>query len=61
MYFILIQIVTLFSLKSLLFGQTYSNVRSKQDGLSINILYDMEGKLFRGDKVGLVYSLDDGK
>ena len=60
MYFILIQIVTIFSFKSLLFGQTYSNVRAKQDGLSINIIYDMEGKLFRGDKVGLVYSLDDG-
>ena len=61
MYFILILIVTLFNSDSLISGQTYNNVRSKQDGLSISIMYDMEGSLFRGDKVSLAYSLDDGK
>ena len=46
---------------SIINGQIYSNVFVEQDGLSINVAYDMEGKLFRGDKVGLLYSLDDGK
>ena len=46
---------------SIINGQIYSNVFVEQDGLSINVSYDMEGKLFRGDKVGLLYSLDDGK
>ena len=48
-------------LLSIINGQVYNNVRAKQDGLSINISYDMEGKLYRGDKVALVYSIDDGK
>ena len=48
-------------LSSILNGQIYNNVRANQDGLSINISYDMEGKLYRGDKVALVYSIDDGK
>ena len=47
-------------LLSTLNGQIYNNVRAQQDGLSINISYDMEGKLYRGDKVALVYSIDDG-
>ena len=42
-------------------GQTYKNVRAKQDGLSITVQYDMAGKLFRGDQVALTYSLDNGK
>ena len=41
-------------------SQSYSNVRIDQDGLSINILYDMNGKLNRGDKVALTYSVDNG-
>ena len=53
--------ITLLCLSNILCGQSYNNVRAKQDGLSICITYDMDGKLFRGDKVGLVYSLDDGK
>jgi len=42
-------------------GQTYKNVRAKQDGLSITVQYDMAGKLYRGDQVSLTYSLDNGK
>lgn len=42
-------------------AQTYKNVRAKQDGLSIMVQYDMAGELFRGDGVGLTYSLDNGK
>ena len=42
-------------------GQTYKNVRAKQDGLSITVQYDMVGKLYRGDKVALTYTLDNGK
>ena len=42
-------------------AQTYKNVRAKQDGLSIMVKYDMAGELFRGDGVGLTYSLDNGK
>ncbi len=42
-------------------AQTYKNVRAKQDGLSISIQYDMGGKLFRGDRVALTYSTDNGK
>ena len=38
-------------------GQTYKNVRAKQDGLSITVQYDMAGKLFRGDKVALTFRL----
>ena len=53
--------VVAFYIFSLVYAQIYSNVRAKQDGLSINIQYDMEGKLYRGDKVALVYSIDDGK
>ncbi len=41
-------------------SQTYSNVRAKQDGLSITIQYDMAGQLYRGDQVALTYSLDNG-
>jgi formylglycine-generating enzyme required for sulfatase activity len=41
-------------------GQTYKNVRARQDGLSITVQYDMEGKLFRADQVSLTYSLDNG-
>ena len=48
-------------LLSILNGQIYNNVRAEQDGLSINISYDMEGKLYRGDKVAVIYSIDDGK
>ena len=39
----------------------YKNVRAKQDGLSITVKYDMTQKLFRGDKVALTYSIDNGK
>ncbi len=42
-------------------SQNFSNVRAKQDGLSITIQYDMSGKLFRGDKIALTYSIDNGK
>ena len=42
-------------------GQTFKNVRAKQDGLSITVRYDMIGKLYRGDKVALTYTLDNGK
>jgi len=42
-------------------GQTYKNVRAKQDGLSITVQYDMAGKLYRGDQVSLTYSLDNGE
>ena len=35
-------------LLSILNGQVYNNVRAKQDGLSINISYDMEGN-FTGE------------
>ena len=42
-------------------SQSFSNVRAKQDGLSITIQYDMSGKLFRGDKIALTYSIDNGK
>lgn len=41
-------------------AQTFKNVRAKQDGLSITVQYDMSGKLFRGDKVALTYSIDNG-
>ena len=59
MYYTFILFITL--LVPMLNAQTYSNVRAEQDGLLISISYDMDGKLFRGDKVGLVFSLDDGK
>ena len=39
----------------------YKNVQAKQDGLSITIKYDMTQKLFRGDRVALTYSIDNGK
>jgi len=42
-------------------SQTYKNVRSTQDDLSITVRYDMGGKLFRGDEVALTYSIDNGK
>ena len=42
-------------------AQTYKNVRTKQDGLSITVQYDMAGKLYRGDQVALTYTLDNGK
>ncbi len=42
-------------------AQTYSNVRVKQDGLSLTIQYDMAGQLYRGDNVALTFSLDNGK
>ncbi|MBI86993.1 MAG: hypothetical protein CMG63_02810 [Candidatus Marinimicrobia bacterium] len=54
-------ILSITFLVPMLNAQTYSNVRAEQDGLLISISYDMDGKLFRGDKVGLVFSLDDGK
>ena len=41
-------------------SQSYSNIRVNQDGLSINIVYDMDGKLKRGDQVALTYSIDNG-
>ena len=41
-------------------SQSYSNIRVNQDGLSINIVYDMNGKLKRGDQVALTYSIDNG-
>ncbi len=53
-------IVILFSLIHFLNGQTYSNVRAVQDGLSVNVKYDMKGELFRGDEVALTYTIDDG-
>ena len=56
---IVYKLVAVFLL-SIINGQAYNNVRAKQDGLSINISYDMEGKLYRGDKVAIVYSVDDG-
>ena len=39
----------------------YKNVKAKQDGLSITVKYDMTQKLFRGDRVALTYSIDNGK
>ena len=42
-------------------SQTYKNVRAIQDGLSITVQYDMNGRLFRNDQVALTYSIDDGK
>ena len=42
-------------------SQTYKNVRAIQDGLSITVRYDMNGRLFRNDQVALTYSIDDGK
>lgn len=52
-------LVTSLTLASIV-GQTYKNVRAKQDGLSITVQYDMAGKLYRGDQVSLTYSLDNG-
>ncbi len=40
--------------------QTFKNVRAEQDGLSITVKYDMNGRLFRNDEVALTYSIDDG-
>ena len=46
---------------SIINGQIYSNVFVEQDGLSINVAYDMEGKLLEGIKLDFLYSIDDGK
>ena len=53
-------ILTTFTI-ALVNAQTYSNVRVKQDGLSLTIQYDMAGQLYRGDNVALTFSLDNGK
>ena len=50
-----------FFLSSYVNSQTYKNVRAVQDGLSITVKYDMNGRLFRNDQVALTYSIDDGK
>ena len=51
-------IAVLFCLNS--FGQEVTNVRISQDGTSIVVLYDLEGKNDRYD-VNLFYTTDDGK
>lgn len=53
-------ILVIYCLSFNLVGQTYKNVRAKQDGLSISVKYDMAGNLFRGDEVALTYSIDNG-
>lgn len=51
-------ITILFCLNS--FGQKITNVRVSQEGISVSLLYDLEGKKDRYD-VTLFYTLDDGK
>ena len=55
-----ILILTLLSF-AVVSAQTFKNVRAKQDGLSITVQYDMVGKLYRGDKVALTFSIDNGE
>ena len=46
---------------SIINGQIYSNVFVEQDGLSINVAYDMEGKLLEGIKLDFYIHLTMAK
>ena len=46
---------------SIINGQIYSNVFVEQDGLSINVAYDMEGKLLEGIKLDFYIQLTMAK